>query len=256
LILPPGTLLQQMYFRERLRALPHGRFIEVGAGQGIVSKTLLDLGWNGRAYELNAQALAAAAALNRTAVSQGRYELEQRDWLDAPDPEPVELVASCMVLEHLADADVARYLERCRRALKRGGTGVLFVPGCPDAWGIEDEIAGHLRRYTFQSLRQSIEAPGLRVRHLAGLTYPLSNLLFPLSELLVRRAEHGKLALSPGERTRLSGDRDVPFKTRFPAPLRLVLNEWVLYPLHLLQKMNARNPRSMVIYAEFEEGKT
>jgi 2-polyprenyl-3-methyl-5-hydroxy-6-metoxy-1,4-benzoquinol methylase len=253
LILPPGTLLQQMYFRERLRALPRGRFIEIGAGQGIVSKTLLDLGWRGRAYELNRDALAAAAELNQAAVREGRYQLEARDWLDA-DTEPVDLVASCMVLEHLAEADEARYLERCRQALKRGGTGVLFVPGCPDAWGIEDEIAGHFRRYTFDSLRQGIEARGLRVRHLAGLTWPLSNLLFPLSELLVRRAESAKLALSPAERTRLSGNRDVAFKTRFPAPLGLVLNEWVLSPLHWLQKLNARNPRSLVIYAEFEGG--
>lgn len=253
MILPPGTLLQQMYFRERLRALPHGRFIEIGAGQGIVSKTLLDLGWRGRAYELNRDALAAAAELNQAAVREGRYQLEARDWLDA-DTEPVDLVASCMVLEHLAEADEARYLERCRKALKRGGTGVLFVPGCPDFWGIEDEIAGHFRRYTFDSLRHSIEARGLRVRHLAGLTWPLSNLLFPLSEFLVRRAESARLALSPAERTRLSGNRDVAFKTRFPPPLGLVLNEVVLSPLHWLQKLNARNPRSLVIYAEFEEG--
>lgn len=49
MILPPGTILQQMYFKERLRALSCGRFVEVGAGQGVVSKTLLDLGWSGRA---------------------------------------------------------------------------------------------------------------------------------------------------------------------------------------------------------------
>ena len=235
MILPPGTLLQQMYFRERLRRLPRGRFIEVGAGQGIVSKTLLDLGWSGRAYDLNAQSLAAAAELNRRAVAEGRYELEQRDWLAAPASEPVDLVVSCMVLEHFADADEARYLERCRAALKRGGHGVLFVPGCPDYWGMEDDIAGHFRRYTFQSLQYSIETQGLRLQHLAGLTYPLSNLLFPLSEFLVR----------------LSGNRDVAFKTRFPPVLGLVLNETVLSPLHWLQKLNARNPRSMVIYAEF-----
>ena len=251
MILPPGTILQQMYLKERLRSVSGGRFIEVGAGQGIVSKTLLDLGWSGRAYDLNAQSLAVAAQLNRLAVSEGRYELEQRDWLDVATTQPVDLVVSCMVLEHLAEADEARYLEHCRRALKPRGLGVLFVPGCPDYWGMEDEIAGHFRRYTFQSLQRSIEAQGLRLRHVAGLTYPLSNILFPVSEFLVRRAERGKLALSADERTRLSGNRAVPFKTRFPPALRIILNERVLYPLHLLQKINAQNPRSLVIYAEF-----
>ena len=67
----------------------------------------------------------------------------------------------------------------------------------------------------------------------------------------VGRAERHKLALSPAERTRVSGNRSVPFKTFFPRPLRLVLNEAVMYPLHLLQKLNRRNPRCLVIYAEF-----
>ena len=67
----------------------------------------------------------------------------------------------------------------------------------------------------------------------------------------MRRAERGKLALSAQGRTQLSGNRAVPFKTVFPGALRVVLNEAVMYPLHLLQKMNVRNPRSMVIYAEF-----
>lgn len=251
MILPPGTILQQMYFRERMRALPPGRFVEVGAGAGVVSKTLLDLGWSGRAYDLNGESLALAAGLNRAALDAGRYAVQERDWLAAADAEPVDLVVSCMVLEHLADADEARYLRRCRAVLKPGGAGVLIVPGCPDYWGIEDEIAGHFRRYTAEGLQRSIEAQGLRLRHVAGLTYPVSNLLFPLSEFLVRRAERHKLALSPAERTRISGNREVPLKTSFPQPLRLVLNEAVMYPLHLLQKLNRRNPRSLVLYAEF-----
>jgi len=251
MILPPGTILQQMYFKERMRALARGCFVEVGAGGGVVSKTLLDLGWSGRAYDLNRESLARATELNRAAVSAGRYDVQQRDWLAAADAESVDLVVSCMLLEHLADADEARYLQRCRAVLKPGGSGALFVPGCPDYWGMEDEIAGHFRRYTVEGLQRSIEAHGLRMRHVAGLTYPLSNLLFPLSELLVRRAERHKLALSAAERTRLSGNRSVLFKTIFPQPLRLVLNEAVMYPLHVLQKLNVRNPRSMVIYAEF-----
>jgi hypothetical protein len=53
------------------------------------------------------------------------------------------------------------------------------------------------------------------------------------------------------ERTRLSGNREVPFKTTFPQLLKILLNETVMYPFHLLQKLNARNGKSMTIYAEF-----
>jgi SAM-dependent methyltransferase len=251
MILPPGTILQQMYFKERLRGRPPGRFVEVGAGQGIVSRTLLDLGWSGSAYDLNGESLAIAAQVNRPAVSEGRYRVVESDWLDAPSAEPADLVVSCMVLEHMADADEGRYFERCKAALRPGGTGVLFVPGSPRHWGIEDEIAGHFRRYTFEGLRRRIEEHGLEVRHLAGLTFPVSNILYPLSEYLVRRAERGKMELAVAERTRLSGNRAVPFKTTFPALLRVFLNETVMYPFHVLQKLSAGNDRSLVVYAEF-----
>jgi SAM-dependent methyltransferase len=251
MILPPGTILQQMYFKERLRRLPRGRFVEVGTGQGIVSRTLLDLGWNGSGYDLNGESLAIAAQVNRSAMSEGRYRVIERDWLDTAAGEPVDLIVSCMVLEHMADADEGRYFERCKSVLRPGGTGVLFVPGSPRHWGMEDQIAGHFRRYTFAGLRQRIVEHGLQVRHLAGLTFPISNVLYPLSEYLVRRAERNKMKLAVAERTRLSGNRAVPFKTTFPALLRIVLNETVMYPFHVLQKLSAGNDRSLVLYAEF-----
>lgn len=251
MILPPGTLLQQMYFRERLRALPPGEFVEVGAGQGIVSRTLLEEGWRGTAYDLNRAALEVAARVNRDAVAQARYSTRHRDWLDDETAPAADLIVSCMVLEHLDDVAEARYLERCRQLIRADGRGVLFVPGSPLHWGAEDVIAGHYRRYTFEALRGRLEEHGLRVRHMAGLTFPLSNMLFPLSEFLVRRAEGGRAALRMEERTRLSGNRDVAFKTTFPKAFGLVLNEVVLYPLHVLQKLFRRSSRSMVIYAEF-----
>lgn len=251
MILPPGTILQQMYFKERLRQVPRGSFVEVGAGQGILSNTLLGLGWKGSAYELNPESVAIAAELNSAALSAGRFRLCEGDWLEAEQVEKLDLIVSCMVLEHLNDVDERRYFERCRDLVKPAGAGILLVPGCPGYWGTEDEIAGHYRRYTFDNLRHRIEAQGLRVRHLAGLTYPVSNMLFPVSEYPVRRAERQKLNLTLEERTRLSGNRDVLFKTSFPGILKIVLNEAIMYPFHLLQKVNAGNARSMVIYAEY-----
>jgi SAM-dependent methyltransferase len=250
-ILPPGTILQQMYFKERLRRLRPGRFVDVGAGQGIVSRALLDLGWNGVAYDLNGESLAIAAQVNRNEISEGRYRIIERDWLDDAQAEPADLIVSSMVVEHMADADESRYFERCRSMLRPGGTGVLFVPGSPRHWGIEDEIAGHYRRYTSEGLRRRIEECSLEVRHLVGLTFPISNLLYPLSQYLVRRTERNKMELSIAERTLLSGNRAVPFKTTFPALLRIVLNEVVMYPFHVLQKLSAGNDRSLVVYAEF-----
>ncbi|WP_347900740.1 hypothetical protein [Pseudomonas purpurea] len=43
-VLPPGTILQLMYLKERISGLEPGRFFEMGAGAGHMSHLLLSLG--------------------------------------------------------------------------------------------------------------------------------------------------------------------------------------------------------------------
>jgi SAM-dependent methyltransferase len=240
-----------MYLKERLRGRRPGKFIEVGVGQGYLSACLLSAGWTGTGYEVDAESAARAIDLNQAAIDDGRYRVTQGNWLDAP-PAPVDLIVSSMVLEHLSDEDEARYLERCRAQVSAGGLCILFVPGSPADWGVEDEIAGHYRRYGYAPLRARVEGAGCRVIHLAGLSYPLSNWLLPLSNYLVQRAEGRKRGLTLEQRTHASGRREVTGKTRFPGVARLLLNESVLYPFHLLQKATGAARRALVIYCEFE----
>jgi len=249
-ILAPGAILQRMYFRERLARLAPGRFVEVGAGQAHLSGVLLECGWAGTGYDLTDAGLAGAPLAVTAAMRTGRYALRVQDWLDAEPGEPVDLVVSAMVLEHLDEAQELAYFKKAESELAPGGLAVLFVPASPDHWGVEDEIAGHYRRYTRARLEDTLRRTGWTLRHAAGLTYPLSNLLLPLSNLLVRRAEGHKVDLSRAERTQLSGHRDVALKTRFPRALGLVLNEQALYPFHVWQKAAHRHPSALVLYAE------
>lgn len=46
----------------------------------------------------------------------------------------------------------------------------------------------------------------------------------------------------------LSGNRN---KITLRIYLKLILNEYVLYPFYLIQKLNTKNQNSIVIYAEF-----
>ncbi|OQW91664.1 MAG: hypothetical protein BWK78_03940 [Thiotrichaceae bacterium IS1] len=248
--LPPGTILQHIYLKERLRLIGPGRFVEVGCGQGITSKILLDLGWTGIGYDLNPQSLERARLLNKAAVEIGDYQVVNQNWLDSETTAPVDLVISCMVLEHLNDSDEERYFQQCRQWLKPDGKVILLVPASPAYWGIEDEIAGHYRRYSLEEMPQKLSKFGYRENHLVALTYPVSNLLYPLSEFLVARAEKRKTALSMLERTRQSGNRKVFFKTHFPSILKIVLNEVVMYPFHLLQKIHKNNAKALVMYLE------
>jgi SAM-dependent methyltransferase len=248
-VAPPGTILQRLYLRERLRAVPPGRFVEIGIGTGGLSHELLRLGWRGEGWDLSEEAVARSAETNAGAVADGRYAVRRGDWLEETGGE-ADLVASSMVIEHLPDDREAQYFERCRDVLTELGRAVVVVPASPRHWGIEDEIAGHQRRYTRAGLAARFDELGFQVEHLAGLTFPVSNVLLPISNALVRRSEEHKRALSQEERTRQSGTRDVAFKTTFPRALGLVLNERALYPLHLAQKAARGSDRALVLYAE------
>lgn len=249
-ILPPGTLLQLMYLGERIKTMRPGRFIEIGPGAGHITALLLEFGWTGVAYDLEPSTVNAVTARFREEIETGRLRAENANWLSINSAEPADLVISCMVLEHFDDDGERAFVDAAKRNLTPAGVMITIVPGSPRHWGIEDEIAGHFRRYTDASARTLFGSAGWRVRHTAGLTFPISNLLFPLSNFLVSRAEARKLSLSMVERTKQSGIRNVPMKTTFPSIFGLLLNKVSMYPLHLIQKACRHSDRAMVLYIE------
>ena len=155
-----------------------------------------------------------------------------------------------MVVEHLSADSVHNFFVKAKSLLTPTGAICTFVPGSPRHWGIEDEIAGHFKRYTFECFSDIARTMDLEIRDIAGLTYPLSNLLLGTSNYLVRRSEAGKLQLTVQERTIASGNRNVPLKTTFPGWLRWVVNEITLYPFYLLQCCARHHPSSLLIYCE------
>jgi SAM-dependent methyltransferase len=249
-VLPPGTLLQLMYLRERLQRRAPGRFIEIGPGSGEITRLLLELGWQGTSFELDADTVAVLRARFAEEIGARRLTIVNDDFMADAARTSADLVISCMVMEHLDDALQAAFLARAAASLVPDGIMIGLVPGSPRHWGIEDDIAGHIRRYSRHSVQELVALHEWRLMHLAGLTFPVSNLLLPLSNYLVQRGEAGKLALSALERTKLSGRRNVRFKTEFPSPLALLLNEVTMYPLHLLQKACASAENALVLYFE------
>jgi len=250
--LPPGTLLQLMYLEERLRRLQPGRFVEIGPGSGEITDLLLRLGWSGASVDLEPATVDALAARFAAPVGTGRLHALSGDFLQGvvTPAGQADLVISCMVMEHLDDAAELRFMQQAARSLKPGGRMVGLVPGSPAHWGIEDDIAGHCRRYTREALASLAQRSGWTLGKVAGLTVPVSNLLLPVSDFLVRRAEASRIRLSPLERTRLSGRRNVRFKTHFPSLFGLLLNRATMAPLHWLQKRLADSPAALVIYFE------
>lgn len=250
MVLAPGTILQRIYLKERLKTIKPGTFIEVGTGIGMLSQLLCSYGWQGIGYDLNKSSIEKNRKRNQTYIDLKKYDTRNEDWLSAKPEQPVDLIISSMVLEHLNPAEEKMYFEKCKSWLNQNGRAIILVPSSMKHWGIEDEIAGHFRRYTFQDLKTLAKELDWSVIKMSGLTYPISNLLNPVSDWLVRRSESNKLKLNMKERTKQSGNRNVLFKTKFPSVFKLLLNEIVLYPLHLLQKLFSNNPNCLIIYFE------
>jgi SAM-dependent methyltransferase len=250
-VLPPGTLLQLMYLRERVCKIPPGRFIEIGPGSGEITRLLLDHGWSGCSYDLEAKTIASLEERFAREIAEYRFKPINDDYLSLPpDVEKVDLVISCMVMEHLENDAQSAFMQMSAKCLKKGGVMIGLVPASPAHWGIEDDIAGHCRRYTRADIETLAADSGWKLLHIAGLTFPLSNLLLPVSNFLVNRSERSKLDLSPLERTKHSGRRQVKFKTHFPSILGILLNEFTLFPIYIMQKLFAKSERALVLYFE------
>lgn len=250
----PGSILQRMYLKNRIEKnlLRGKKFLEVGAGTGYQSRILLEAGMTGKGLDLNIESCKTNQELNASFISQGLYEVEHKNFFDENPNEKYDLILSCMVIEHLPDEDVFKYFEQCKKYLKAGGIIITLVPSCMKYWGIEDEVAGHFKRYQFSDFDKIGQQCQLKIHHMAGLTYPISNILFGLSNKLVNKAESHKKNLSMEERTVNSSSRKVLFKTDYPWYFKLALNSITLSPFYFLQNLNRKNPDAMVIYCELK----
>jgi SAM-dependent methyltransferase len=92
----------------------------------------------------------------------------RRLFLPAEDAEPVHSAAVAYnVLEHIPDHVGA--LRGMADLVRPGGAIVLVVPAFPSAMGKFDRAIGHERRYTKASVREAVEAAGLRLEELRYL---------------------------------------------------------------------------------------
>lgn len=145
-------------FDEHLR----GRVLEVGAGTGTITRRLVerDPGLEIVCLEPAGNMfvdLASFAALTPGVTAHQRTLVQHVTELD----EPFDAVVYLNVLEHLEDD--GGELALAARALRPGGTVLVFGPGLPWLYSDLDHKAGHYRRYTVAALRSLAEDNGLDI---------------------------------------------------------------------------------------------
>jgi 2-polyprenyl-3-methyl-5-hydroxy-6-metoxy-1,4-benzoquinol methylase len=118
--------------------------------------------------------------------------------------ESFDLVVLSEVLEHIPDDEGA--LATVCELLGERGWLVLTVPGDPKLWNVEDERAGHARRYTREELHSKLTENGFEIHEMINWGFPLTKWLYRLE---VRQMERHRPAKDNGRER----------GTRLPMPL-------------------------------------
>jgi SAM-dependent methyltransferase len=247
----PGTILQFLFIRDRLRKAmgTSKKFIDVGSGKGYLSELLLSLGHNGIGVDLNQSACIHNNLLNSNYISDGKYEVVNTAF-ELIDNKDFDFLISSMVIEHLDEITLDKFMTKAKQVIKPNGRLIFLVPSNMDAWGIEDEIAGHVKRYSFSDIERMASKHNMNLEKRVGLNYPISNWLLSLSNRIVNSKEAEILNKSERDRTIYTGNRNIKYKTVYPTYLNLILNELVMYPFHILQNIFKNNEKSLVMYFE------
>ncbi len=250
----PSNILINYEISSRTKKLAKKTFLEIGCGNGVVSNVLLKNGYCGVGLDINELALGINQKINNSYILSGSYEITRSNFFEYEFRQKFDIIIAHMVLEHFDSAQVDAFFERSKQLLEKDGIIVVIVPSNMKHWGIEDEVAGHMRRYNLDDFIVLGKQFDLKLIYHTFLTYPLANLLSTLSNYIVAKKESHLMTLSKDDQTINSGLRGLMYKTEFPDYFRFIINKFMLYPFILLQKLFKANENSMILYAEFKLG--
>ena len=148
---------------------PAGPIYDIGGGNGFVTRTLLDAGFDAVLVE-------PGEAGARNAIRRGIGTVICATLATAKfSARSLSAAGIFDVLEHVEGA--ANFLNEIHRCLVPCGRLYITVPAYPWLWSDDDVSAGHHRRYTLASLCREVEAAGFNPLY---RTYFFSPLPLPL----------------------------------------------------------------------------
>lgn len=177
---------------EVLRPFVGSRVLEVGAGIGNLSRTLLPRE-RYTVTDINPHYL---EYLRNFAEGKPYMDVEHIDLTSKEHFDPLagryDTVLCLNVLEHVSDEGQA--LANIHLALEPGGRAIILVPQNPRIYGSLDRVLGHERRYTRSSLRIALEGAGFEVLRLFDFNRATTPFWW-LNGRVLRREHFGKVQL-------------------------------------------------------------
>ena len=176
----PAYLFRRYLTRRLLRSVPSGRFLEIGVGSGRFYEELERQGFWGLCLDLNENLIQEHRQQRDSAQTSVRFQSTDFLLLE----EQFDLVIAFEVLEHYVADGVC--LEKWASLLKKGGTLIFSVPAHMRQWTRNDTQAGHARRYEKADLIRKLSVTHFELEHLWCYGFPILNLTYPLSALLIK----------------------------------------------------------------------
>lgn len=237
--LPPLTWMASLRWpvvETVLRREPAGsRVLEFGCGQGAAAARLARMFQDYTGVEPDPES--AAVAAQRVEPSGGRILSEP-----PADGDPADIVCAFEVLEHIEDdaGALGAWLAHARP----GALAVFSVPADPDRFSITDELVGHYRRYTDESLAALLRGAGLQSVHLRRYGFPLGYVLEDVRSKLAERRIGDRSAASMQTRSHGSGRLFQP-RSSWQTPVRRALTA----PFLLAQDLAPQRGPCLVAWA-------
>jgi SAM-dependent methyltransferase len=165
---PRHELRERLLLDLFLSAGPGPEVLNGGAGQGTLTHTLAELGFDVTSTDLSPEAVSLLR--ERAPGETVEADLTSLPFADAS----FDAAVLGEVLEHIEDDRGA--LTEVARVLRSQGVLALSVPANPRLYGPSDSWAGHVRRYTRPELLEACTAAGFTVVRCVGWGFPMSRL--------------------------------------------------------------------------------
>lgn len=177
----PKLVLREACVEDLSRGWPPGRFLEVGAGTGYMTRKFLERGFHGTCYDLGSE---SRDILRRNLATYGD-RMVVVDSLDALAPGSFDYLFAFEVLEHIED-DVGA-LAQWSRLLKPSGKFLMTVPAHMRKYGRADTAVGHVRRYERAQLDELLSRTGFEDVRMVNYGFPVTEVTRFVGNLLLPR---------------------------------------------------------------------
>jgi SAM-dependent methyltransferase len=164
----PKLYLRQSCVEDSISTWKPGRFLEIGAGIGLMTAMFLDKGYNGICHDISPESR-NYLQINLKRFSNNIQIIDNFSYLSV---ESFDYLLAFEVLEHIEDDLTA--LKEWSQFLEKGKKLIVSVPAHQKKFSKSDEYVGHIRRYEKTELFRLLENAGYHNIKIINYGFPLT----------------------------------------------------------------------------------